>query len=62
MYVLASLDPKKIEVLRDFEEKEGVKVLAFSDVAIVPAKVDEKKLKDMRGLEERLGVTLVALS
>lgn len=60
MFMLANLDQEKLKQLHEFEQKKGVKVLAFADIKVDPAKIEEEKVKDMKTLEECLGVTLVA--
>lgn len=60
MFVLANLDQNKLKTLADFEQKEGVKVLAFTDLKVAPAKLDDTKMNDLHSLEQSLGVTLVA--
>lgn len=62
MYVFAKLDDSKLDTLKRFEESKGVKVLAFSEVEVAPARMDEVAVADLKDLEGRLGVTLVAYS
>lgn len=60
MYVYAHLDQSKLDTLRDFEQRNGITLLAFSEVKAQPAPMDDAALEILRTLEDRLGVTLVA--
>ncbi len=60
MYVYAQLDESKLATLRQFEQRNGVTLLAFSEVKAQPAPIDEAALADLKTLENQLGVTLVA--
>jgi hypothetical protein len=60
MFTLSNLDHGKLQQLRDFESQTGVKVLAFSEVEVHPARIDDDVLVNLKGLEKKLGVTLVA--
>jgi hypothetical protein len=61
MYSFAKLDTRQLKNLQQFEEKEGVRLLAFTPVEVKPATIPDKTLQAIQDLERDLGICLVAI-
>ena len=66
MFVIARLNDAQLKALREFEDRRGVRVLAFEDMPVEPQPLDEQTLadlqdKDLQDTEGKTGLTLVAV-
>ena len=61
MHTLAHLDDAQLTKLQEFEEHEGIKVLALARVDAKVAQLDAQELAHLRAMEDELGMCLVAV-
>jgi len=61
MYALAHLSPDQVSALQQFEEKEGLRLIAMTKVEVKPAPLDAEKLATVKDFEQRFGVCVVAV-
>lgn len=61
MYTFAKLSSSQVSALQQFEEREGLKLVALTDLALTPEQLDEKKIAAVREFEQKLGACLVAV-
>ncbi len=61
MYTFAKLNQSQIAALQQFEEQQGFKVLALTDLKMDPEQLDVEQLTTLQKLEEDLGTCLVAV-
>lgn len=61
MYTFAKLSANQISALQQFEEREGLKLVALTDLALMPEKLDDTKIAAVKEFEQKLGACLVAV-
>jgi hypothetical protein len=61
MYGLAHLSQEQVSALQQFEEKEGVRLIAMAEMDLQPAPLDAEKLSAVKDFEQQFGVCVVAV-
>ncbi len=61
LYTFAKLDDAQLSAVQQFEQDEGLKVLALTSVETNPDMIDANKLVKLQELEKKLGVCLIAV-
>ena len=61
MFVPANLNEGQIERLQDFEQRQGIRVLALADMQVESNLLDAEKLMGLQDLEQDLGCCLLAV-
>jgi hypothetical protein len=61
MYTFAKLSNSQVSALQQFEEREGLKLVALTDLALKAKPLDEKKVAAIKEFEQKLGACVVAV-
>jgi hypothetical protein len=61
MFTFANLAQEQIKAVQEFEDAEGVRLLALKEVRLEPEMLPADKLATLNELEEKLGVCLLAV-
>ena len=61
MYALAHLSQDQVSALQQFEEKEGLRLIAMTEVNVEPAPLDAERLAAVKDFEQQFGVCVVAV-
>lgn len=61
MYTFAKLSTGQVSALQQFEEREGLRLVAVTDLALKAKPLDERQVAALKEFEQHFGACLVAV-